>query len=302
MKFSYLARIALFLFLQLVSATRLFGCQCGFERPSKNPWERARLREQPAAVVFEGVPTHVEMRWDALNVKDGELISTDEPGPRTDNWVRMLVTFQVRRSYKGDVGPEIQLRTGLGGGDCGARFAAGVLYLVYAYRSNRGELMVNTCSPGGWVGDSNLDADLRYLRKEKPVPADRVPIKSWKEENSAKMEEERKRHWEEYEKAFATVTGKICGTVKSREKIEKYAAKIAFLSTAGYSPVDHPRVSVNEDGSFCSGPLGPGKYDIFLTQGWGQESVLGVYYPGVPERKQARSRGGCRPDSVKCSF
>lgn len=287
MKFSYLTQIALLISLQLVTATRTFGCQCGSERPTKNPWERARLREQQSVVVFEGVPTHFEIRWDALNAQDGKLISADVPSPRADDWTRMLVTFQVKRSYKGDLGQEIHLRTGLGGGDCGARFAPGVLYLVYGYRSDHGELMVGMCSPGGWVGDSNLSADLRYLRKEKPVPADRVPIERWTEENSAKVEKERKRHWEEYEKAFATVTGKICGTVKQREKIENYAAQVAFLSTAGYSPVEHPQVSVKEDGSFCSGPLGPGKYDIFLTQGLGHSTMLGVYYPGVPERKQA---------------
>lgn len=288
MRFSYLGLTALLACLQLVDTTHAYACSCTGERPTSDRWERAKVRAQGASLIFEGVPTRFEMRWDALSAKDGELISADEPSPHADTWWRMLVTFQVTRSYKGDVGPQIQLRTGLGGGDCGARFAVGVPYLVYADELDSGRFFVSLCSPGAWVGDSELGADLRYLRKERPVPADHLPIKSWTKENEPEIEAERVRHLEEYAKAFASAAGKICGTVRSREKIEKYAFMVSFLSAAGYSPVEHPRAQVKEDGSFCSEPLGPGKYDIFLTKGFARNSPLGVYYPGVPDRKQAR--------------
>jgi hypothetical protein len=289
MRLSCLTQIALLISLQLVGAIHTFACQCGGERPTKNLWERAEQREQRAAVVFEGVPTHFEMRLDALNAEDGKLISADIPGPAlTEASGLMLVTFQVNRVYKGNLGTEVQLITGLGGGDCGARYAVGILYLIYADRSNGGELTVSMCSVGGWIGDSRLAGDLRYLRKEKPIPADRLRFETRTEQNSGNMEEERKRLGEKYDKAFAAVTGKICGSVKSRETIEKYALKVSFLSVAGYSPIGHPWINVNQDGSFCSGPLGPGKYDVFLSGGFGWGSTPAAYYPGVPQRKQAR--------------
>ena len=39
---------------------------------------------------------------------------------------KMIVTFRVQRTYKGDLGQEIEIQTGLGGGGQGAVYAPGL--------------------------------------------------------------------------------------------------------------------------------------------------------------------------------
>lgn len=89
---------------------------------------------------------------------------------------------------------------------------------------------------------------------------------------------------------YAAVTGKICGKVVRENVRAKNAAEgiLSFLSLAGYSPVAHPTVGLNPDGSFCSKPLGPGKYLLFFTR-YSEEDGLtsAVYYPGVTEKNVA---------------
>jgi hypothetical protein len=43
-------------------------------------------------------------------------------------------------------GKQGEIRTGMGGGDCGYSFKAGLSYLVYAYESKDGLLVATTCS------------------------------------------------------------------------------------------------------------------------------------------------------------
>jgi hypothetical protein len=62
---------------------------------------------------------------------------------------------------------------------------------------------------------------------------------------------------------------------------------LSFLSTAGYSPIAHPTSNVRPDGSFCSTPLGPGKYYLYFTRGSEAGLMSAVYYPGVSEQIKA---------------
>jgi len=103
------------------------------------------------------------------------------------------------------------------------------------------------------------------------------------------QEGKRKRDFEESQKMYAAVTGKICGKVVQQNSATKDAAKgmVSFLSLAGYSPLAHPTVSLNPDGSFCSPPLGPSKYALYFTRYTDGEVTSAVYYPGVSERNEA---------------
>ncbi|MBZ5568000.1 MAG: carboxypeptidase regulatory-like domain-containing protein [Acidobacteriia bacterium] len=55
------------------------------------------------------------------------------------------VHFRVVRSYRGNVGAEATVHTGLGGGDCGYKFELGHSYLVYASQRD-GDIRTGICS------------------------------------------------------------------------------------------------------------------------------------------------------------
>lgn len=239
-------------------------------------------------MIFEGTPVRFDLQWDILDAKEGEVISAENPGVRRDQEPEMLLTFRVIRAYKGDAEQEIQIKTGLGGGDCGAVFSTGLTYLVFANRASTGDLRVSMCSPGGWVGSKSIAAELRYLRKERPIASDLEPYTSTRDTYVAR-EGQRQRDFEEYKRQYAKVTGKICGTVLAGKTKDGDTGSVSFLSTAGYSPADHPRATINPDGSFCSDPLGPGKYYIFFVQGSGGVATSAEYYPGVSEQANAKT-------------
>jgi hypothetical protein len=270
-----------------ISTGQASACKCGSNYHGRNSWEVANLEATGSTVIFEGTPERFELQWDVLNGKAGELISAEDGAAKRDHWPVMLVTFRVQKAYKGDLGPEIQIKTGLGGGDCGAVFAPGLIYLVFASGPSASDLGVSMCSPGGWIGGISVAADLRYLRKERPIASDLAPFGPWSANEFAAQEGQRQRDSEEYQKRYAAVTGKICGTVFAEKARDENAGMLSFLSTAGYSPIAHPSANVNKDGSFCSKPLGPGKYYLYFTRGSEAGLTSAVYYPGVSGRIEA---------------
>ncbi len=262
------------------------ACSCGASFHGPNNLEVAKLETNAASVIFEGLPERFENQWDVLKAKDGERISANQLSRKPDQSNAMLVTFRVQRVYKGNVGPEIEINTGFGGGDCGAVYAPGLTYLILAGVTSAKHLVVSMCSPGGWIGGNDVAAQLRYLRKERPIASDLVP---WRRRTPAeyKAEEEQRHHdSEDFQKRYTQATGKICGTTLEEKPDGANPGLIEFLSTAGYSPIQHPTVYVNSDGSFCSALLGPGKYYLYFTKGSGA-SRSSVYYPGVGEKAKA---------------
>jgi len=146
------------------------------------------------------------------------------------------------------------------------------------------------CSPGGWTGSKDVETNLRYLRKERPILADLIRFKHWTELSQKELterEEQRQRNLKEWEKKYAAVTGRICGTVIRDHPENRHPVNISFLSTEGYSPVDHPVAQVNQDGSFCSERLGPGKYYLHFTRASDDGALSALYYPGCVEREKA---------------
>jgi hypothetical protein len=283
----FAVRLAALACVMEIAAKQASACKCASNIHGKNAWEIAKLQRAEATAIFEGIPEHFDLQWDILSAKDGEVISADDPGPRHDTWAHMLVTFRVQKAYKGDLGPKVRVITGVGGGDCGARFAPGLTYLVYGYGANLHELGTSMCSPGGWIGNGNLATELRYLRNEPPISAALAPF--WTPENSADREKQRQRNFEELEKRYAAVTGSICGTVVREGTKNESGGSISFLATDGYSPVEHPITPVSHDGSFCSERLGPGKYYLYFVRGSDEEEPSALYYPGVGERTKAKA-------------
>ncbi|HET7460932.1 MAG TPA: hypothetical protein VFJ82_06780 [Longimicrobium sp.] len=80
------------------------------------------------AVVFEGRP--VRMR-----------VVQQAPGLQAH-----VFTFAVTRVRKGTRARTVQVRTGVGGGDCGVSFEIGRSYTVYARRDANGRLVTYICS------------------------------------------------------------------------------------------------------------------------------------------------------------
>ncbi len=290
MKFCFpvikLAAIACIAFL---ATAHVSACQCGARRYGKSDWEWAKSESDWATLIFEGTPERFDFQWNLLTAKDGELISADYPsaGIGSDGQPAVLLTFRVQRAYKGDLGPEIQIRTGLGGGDCAAIFAPGLTYLVFASKTAAGDLAVSMCSPGGWIADKTVATEVRYLRKERPIASDLAPSKRLTPKENAAQEAQRHRDFEDFQKRYAAVTGKICGKVVPEKSIDASMGVVSFLSTNGSYPFARPIAVINPDGSFCSGALGPGKYYLYFTKFSDVGLASAVYYPGVSERFQA---------------
>src|SRR5271168_3415594 len=211
MRLPFLVKLVGVVCLIAIASRQAFSCQCGGIH-GKDAWEVAKKQTEGATVIFEGTPDHFEWQWYVLGAKAGELIPANDSSSTRAGKSRMLVTFRVTRAYKGDVGSEVQISTGLGGGDCGAVFATGLTYLVYAYGSTPRELDTSMCDPGGWIGSRNVLANLRYLREQRPLPADLTPGPWWAKWSPEK-ETQQQHEIEEFKKRYAAVTGRICGTV-----------------------------------------------------------------------------------------
>jgi hypothetical protein len=264
------------------------ACQCGGGPRGMSAWEYAREEAQTSSDIFEGAPIKFELHWSLLTAKEGDWIPAgiSSLSPRANPEPEMVITFRVQRAYKGSLGSEVQLHTGLGGGDCGALFITGFTYLVYAGGPSPDQLGVSMCSPGGWMGDPREATLLRFLRHEKPAPADLAPIKSWAAAESAEPEEQRLRAYEANRQRYAAATGRICGTLVRRDPENETSGTIAFLSTQGYSPIASTDASIKPDGSFCSPDLGPGKYYLYFVHR-SEHGALAVYYPGVTDAANA---------------
>lgn len=84
------------------------------------------------------------------------------------DWLRSffnyrVVTFDVLAGLSGLSGSKVSVETGMGGGDCGAGFAPGVTYLVFAKRNADGAWTTNICMRNRRLVD--VPNDLVYLRE-----------------------------------------------------------------------------------------------------------------------------------------
>jgi hypothetical protein len=73
-----------------------------------------------------------------------------------------LVSFLVKESFRGVNSPELEVTTGMGGGDCGFSFEIGKEYLVYAYLGEEKRLSTGICTRTGLL--TKVNEDLGYIR------------------------------------------------------------------------------------------------------------------------------------------
>ncbi len=133
----------------------------------------------------------------------------------------------------------------------------------------------------------NCSHRLRYIRKERLTASDLAPLERWSAEKEAALEGQRRRDFEDFQKRYGAVTGKICGNVIAEQSKDGNTGYLSFLSTAGYSPREHPTANFNPDGSFCSGQLGPGKYYLYFSKRSDEKLIFGSFYPGVSQETKA---------------
>lgn len=117
------------------------ACSCaGQSAPCEEYWE--------ASAVFIG--TVIEGRL--VSVKEGDF-------EHQMNAVRI----SIDEAFRGAEGAEIEVITGLGGGDCGFGFRRSQQYLVYAYRDKDDQkLYTNICTRTRSISEAN--PDLLYIR------------------------------------------------------------------------------------------------------------------------------------------
>jgi hypothetical protein len=117
------------------------ACSCaGPSAPCEEYWE--------ASAVFIG--TVIEGR--EVKVKEGEF--------EHSMW---SVRISIDEAFRGVEGAEVEVMTGLGGGDCGFGFRRSQQFLVYAYRDKDDQkLYTNICTRTRSI--SEADPDLVYIR------------------------------------------------------------------------------------------------------------------------------------------
>ena len=124
------------------------ACTCAGERaPCQEYWE--------ASAVFIGT------------VIEGRLITVKEGDYQFEN---RAVRLSIDEAFRGVEGAEVEVVTGLGGGDCGFGFRRAQQFLVYAYRSE-GDQKLHTSICTRTRAISEADPDLLYIRglsKAKP--------------------------------------------------------------------------------------------------------------------------------------
>ena len=275
-------------YVMTIGVSQGFACKCASGFHGNSRWELAKAEAQGTDVIFEGTPERIEMHWWPFSAREGNLIPATSDAT-TGAFPRMVITFRVNKVFKGDLGSEVQITTGMGGGDCGGDFSSGLPYLVYSRKSTQGELTVNMCSPGGWIGNTTVAVELRYLRHEQPTLGDLKIQKHWTAMELAEQEKENKQNFEEQVKRYSAATGTICGTVALNSAKGEVFGLLSFLSTNGSSPVPfaHPTVDVRAGGAFCSGRLAPGKYRLHFMRFSNRKLASSVYFPGVEDPNQA---------------
>ena len=144
-----------------------------------------------AACSCAGLPTEREATERAAAVFEGRVTRVrtvrSERGHRERS-----VTFAVRRWRKGGEGRgrTVEIRTGMGGGDCGIAFSRRRSYTVYADQGGDGRLRTGICSltaplpdpPGGGLGAADAPrrpfaraADLVSMTVRPPSAWPRLP-------------------------------------------------------------------------------------------------------------------------------
>jgi len=254
MRFSFLALLH---FSMAITPASVLACTCAHPPPpgpngAPIPVERAPDKDE---AIFEGTVASARLKGSLVDAKVGELISADiDQDPPY-----MLVAFNVSRSYAGQQGKSVELKTGMGGGDCGYPFEVGKQYLVYAWKDESGLLSTGICSGTGLLEDRK--ADIASLRGDPVVSPDP-------------------------EHQFLAPT-RLCGhVVKSNSASEN---RLLLIGVGDKSPVPSDEAEVNDDGSFCAMNVSPGEYYLLYVGGTEEAPTSFAFFPGTTKLSEAKA-------------
>lgn len=140
-------KFVVLLALSLLGTAEAYGCDCQFGGGAvcQDYWK--------ASAVFAG--TVIDSK--VITVKRGEYDTQQR-----------LVRLSLDEAFRGVMGAQIEVLTGLGGGDCGFGFKQTQQYLVYA-SDYEGKLYAGICSRTKDI--SKATADLEYMRGLKSAKA-----------------------------------------------------------------------------------------------------------------------------------
>jgi hypothetical protein len=252
-------------------------CSAAISAMSKTRLDKAKLEVATAGAIFEGTVTQIGLNWNAEKGHLGWLSLSDEG-------LYTVVVFKVIRKYKGDVPDEVEITTGLGYGDCGREFEAGVTYLVFAYADGPKKLSDGICSSTSSIDSIELGPTLRLLRNERPIASDYNRLQTAEELQAAfeaMPDAEKQRISDRF--------GKICGQIAADDIALHFHGRVAFLSSSGFGPLQYPFADIGADGSYCSPPLAPGKYVLYLMglDKWYREPTSTIFYPAAVDHTSA---------------
>jgi hypothetical protein len=249
------------LFLSLVVApSSVLACSCPHPPPPEpnaapSPVERIPDKDE---AVFEGTVSNAQLKGSLFDAKVGDLISADLEGDSPF----MLVSFDVSRSYSGQQEKRVELRTGMGGGDCGYPFEVGKQYLVYAGKDESGQLSTGICSGTGLLEDRK--ADIASLRGSPVIQTDPPEHR-------------------------APVPARLCGHVVKSNQVSATEHRLMLISVGDKSPVPTDEAQVNDDGSFCAISVSPGEYYLLYVGGTQESPTSFGFYPGVTKLSEAET-------------
>jgi len=126
------------------AATSAFSCTCISNGPPCQAYGNT-------AVVFIGTPID-------LKQTTAKLILDDKY-----EYPQRLFTFRVEEQFRGINAAQVEIRTGMGGGDCGYNFKLGERYLVYgSFNPANGLYATSICTRTRLVSEATEDLD--YIR------------------------------------------------------------------------------------------------------------------------------------------
>lgn len=133
-------------FLYLAFAGKAYACTCFI------PFLEDEFRQADA--VFVGY------------VVRGEVLRSPEPPPVPDGspYIGKRFRFEVYRTLKGKIGKQVEVRTGMGRGDCGYDFELDRSYLVFAYGKGT-RLGASGCSRTGPLDMRRTYENFEGIRK-----------------------------------------------------------------------------------------------------------------------------------------
>jgi hypothetical protein len=249
--------VALLYLTTAVAPASVLACSCS-QLPPPEPGATPYLIERPPnpdEAIFEGTVTDAQLKGSLFDAKVGDLISADLDGDSPF----MLVSFDVSHSDSEQQLKTFQLRTGLGGGDCGYPFKVGKRYRVYSFKTESGEFSTGICS-----GTNVLE--------------DKAAIASLRGEPAALTEPQR-----------AALPTRLCGHIVDSNRETSTETRLVLIDAGNKSSVPSEQAEVNSDGSFCAVDIPLGEYYLLYRSGDTEAPDSFAFFPGATKFSDAKA-------------